>query len=310
MVLVQVTDAVQLFPDDVRPFRKNGAVVDLASDPFGWDSEEEEDHAVEDEEGRVVRCRVDDLESVACAIEGAVDGLAQQRRSDEESEAKEGSQQAQPMAVPVVFDSLTPLLTLHGLNRMLLFLERLRRSQSLLPTNPIVAPVLIEAMQPSQMRVLEDVSDAVLTLEGGELNIIRRSARGGRLVKDVQPFRVVGDGLELGAEEAAVEDEYDGTQQGDEIVVDIDGAVRKKEEESARPSPSTNINPRRKKITLQHEEEGEGTRQHPALEQNDKHLPSPRMGEHQPGQPRIYMQDDDPEFDDLDEEDPDDDLDI
>ena len=139
-------------------FWRNGATVDLASNPFGW----EEDAQDENDVGSVLCSRIDKLQSVANAIRHAAITL----RGRNEDRSIEESQ-------PVVFDSLTPLLSHHGVEKVALLLESLG-----LPTDdhavlsPIIAPVLYESIRPSDNRRLEDLADAMV-----QLHLLRPSTR-------------------------------------------------------------------------------------------------------------------------------------
>ena len=176
--------------------------------------------------------------------------------------------------------------------------------------SPIVLPVLAESLRPLDHRLLEDVCDAVVSLQGGELNIVRRSARtggaGGRLVREIQPFRLEGGGglLELG-EEGAVEkgEDWERRSQGDGGDDDDTRGMadRRRNELTVGADPRTLG--RVKKPALRHEEEGDSR-------SNARSSLQREMQGGRGNKPLIFMQEDDPEFEDLDEEDPDDDLDL
>ena len=180
-------------------FRRHGAIVDIASNPFGWEDEQDENDG-----GLVVYSRIDKLQSVANAVRRAATTLRGRHdcRSIEENSF-------QP--VPVVLDSLTPLLNHHGVEKVALLLESFGLStdkQAVL--SPIIASVLCESIRPSDHRRLEDLADAMVQLHvrhstqayyrdtievmTGTLEMIRRgggkNGLGGKLVHDHIPISI------------------------------------------------------------------------------------------------------------------------
>jgi hypothetical protein len=73
----------------------------------------------------------------------------------------------------IVLESITPLVTLHGLNRTVDFLHQVTKQSS---SATIVVPVLIESLTPAQHIALEDLADSVFILEGGEATLMRRGS--------------------------------------------------------------------------------------------------------------------------------------
>jgi hypothetical protein len=149
-------------------------------------------------------------------------------------------------------------------------------------------PVLIESLLPPQHQSIEDIAHAVLHLQGGDLTLIRQGVRErGNIIRELIPFRIVRD-EETGKDEIEIVQEEDEQDQTSEFVKEsptVDGASALSVTETKSSLAG--------KITLQLEED----------EPKQARVDIQR-------QPRIFIQQDDPEYHDLDEEDPDDDLDI
>lgn len=183
----------------------------------------------------------------------------------------------------IVLESLTPLVTMHGLNRTVDFLQQLKTHSS---SATLVLPVLIESLTPAQHIVLEDLADSVLILEGGEATLMRRGVRErGNLLRDKVEFEIDDDGQLrlLSTTEITV-------PTNDSGVVE---RVPQKEEQTPLIEGVVSLEHRPGKVTLRHEDDK-------VTSASSSTTPKPH----------IYLQDDDPEFADMDEEDPDDDLDI
>jgi len=181
--------------------------------------------------------------------------------------------------VPLVFDSLAPIIEAHGIEQTITLLACLRRTGKF---SSVIAAVLQEMLHPHDHRLLEDSSDAIITLEDGMMQIVGKSHRGtGKVTKEIQPFRIISD------------------EKGSRVVfhVQINDKLEDKANSLGTEKKVTDghidlLSKRgTNRITLKHEE-------------GERNFSAERKG------PRIFLQDDDPEFDDLDEEDPDDDLDI
>ena len=249
----------------LRLFRKNGVVVDLASNPYGWNDDETEQSST-----------LNNLQTIADTIRAAVVKVR--------STTQHSTDTQRP--VPVVFDSMTPLLAIHGAKNVSLLLQsfkQVRTQQKSIIISPIIAPVLYESIRPSDHRLLEDIADSFISVNfnndtknsdvivSGVLDVVRQGggALGGKLMKGCVHFRIVSDveNRQTNARDQTswifdhVEDEakYERTQ-----TQKADGAVK---------VVSTSTKATKSK-------------------------------------PRIYLDDNDPEFDDFDEEDPDDDLDL
>ncbi len=295
-----------------RLFEENGAMIDLYSDPLGWDSESKDDES-DTSSVKVFKGQLSKLKSIVSAVEQAAQYI---------HDSSEESFQKQP--IPIIFDSATPIVIHHGVQKLMLLLTHLK--QIYMGAEPIVSPIIMptlsEMISPPSLRMLEDTSDAVLTLIGGELSITKRSGRTGgmissgfsgglRLIKDVQHFDIesketrgvsyselnlhkkVDPGTKSDKKKEAtrkldVEDMIDATEK-----LEIDGT--KGENKLAK---SSSCNKDKSRPLLKHEDEDSMVKKVSVQPESKKPAP------------RIFMDDDDPEFDDLDEEDPDDDLDI
>ncbi|CAJ1930548.1 unnamed protein product [Cylindrotheca closterium] len=186
--------------------------------------------------------------------------------------------QQQESSAVLAWESLTPLIAVHGFEMARQFLTSFESCMQ-------IWPIRIELLTPFQHSTLEDDAQALLHLKGGEMTMIRQGLRErGNILRKMLPFRL--DGGKLVELEAG-----DSSPEPDEEVMDKTSAAEKTSSSSA-PVPVADTSSR--KIQLKMEEDDE-----PKKEESS-----------QPNRPRIYLQDDDPEFDDMDEEDPDDDLDI
>lgn len=183
----------------IRLFKKNGAVVDLATNPFGWDDQKQIDS-----EGFVTTSTINNLQSIADAVRAAAAVVESRRATQQRSKEQSGASQR---PIPIIFDSMTPLLGLHGAQNVSLLLQNFKQSmpsQSYI-TSPIVAPILYESIRPSDHRLLEDVSDSFMSLElrddinnndairSGVLDIVRQGggALGGKLMRGRVPVHIM-----------------------------------------------------------------------------------------------------------------------
>ena len=296
-----------------KMFVENGVLVDLYSDPLGWDSEDDE----HDYGGKIFKGQITKLKSILSTIQQAAQHI---HKSKQQEMLHDVASQEQP--IPIIFDSTTPLLIHHGVQKLTLLLTHLKQAAT--GSNPIVSPIfmptLSEMLPPSLLRILEDYSDAVLTLNGGELSIAKRSARMGgmissgfsgglRLTKDVQLFDI-----EVKENRGSTESKLVLRKKIDHGGNDKKKVTKKKKDvedvaimtdkldinsgEGGLKSFTTSNKDKDNRPILKHEDEDSGVSKTAAKAAPNKPTP------------RIYMEDDDPEFDDLDEEDPDDDLDI
>lgn len=222
-------------------------VVSVADEPFGWDGDE--------------GLTLENLEALLVAIREAA-----------------GSESS-----TVVFESLTPILMRHGLDRTIRFLKKVLATLK----SPVVVPILVESLSAAQHRLLEDMAHATLSLHGGDLTLIRQGVRErGNIVRENVPFRV-----EDSSGKPMIRVQQDGNLDEDEPAVVLLTPTMAQQLAPVAQQPQSTV-ARFGKIKLQMEEDA-GTPTPPAVKK-----------------PNIFIQDDDPEYDDLDEEDPDDDLDI
>jgi hypothetical protein len=229
-------------------------IIDASNNnPWGWDDEDEQ-------EGPSLK----DLQKLSLAIRDVLQTHKQ---------------------VMLVWESLTPLVVVHGFSLALRFLNSFRNCLQ-------IWPVRIEILTTQQHAQLEDAAQALLYLRGGEMTMIRQGIREtGNIVRETLPFQLVSDGnnnyrLEEREDDAPVAEK-------DQETAESKATNPTTTVQETTTTATTSGNPMsRPKIQLKLEEEKE----------ENTSAPSNR--------PRIFLQDDDPEFDDLDEEDPDEDLDM
>jgi len=226
----------------------NVTVLDASSNPFEWD-----------QGGGNEVLSLENLRSLTDAIQTQVE---QQNR-------------------PIVVESLTPIIMRHGVSRTLAFLRQLQKCNT-----TILVPILTEILTPAQHRAMEDMAQAVLYLQGGEMTMIRQGVRErGNIVRETIPFEVHTNEVN-----GAVSIE----------IVKPEGKDREEEGVSVAVATSADV-----KLDEQKQPTGRPGKVKLKLEDDD----APPTKE-EVKRPHIYVQDNDPEFDDMDEEDPDDDLDI
>lgn len=274
----------------IHKYRQNGAWVDLTSNPFGWEDETKCD----DYNSFVTTSSMSSLHSIATAIRQAAASV-EKRHTQHNHPSTEILR-----PIPIIFESLTPLVHLHGVQRVSLLLKSLGRSEPVI--SPIVAPVLYESINPADHRSLEDISDAIISLNvmdtnvksssssrtttvlSGVLDLVRKggggsTGLGGKLVRHYVPFQI----LRASSNATTGMDVRDGCYWTLEYEND----------------------------NVRGENKRKSTKEPQSTKENTADKPSTESEPAQPSsRPRIYLQDDDPEYDDYDEEDPDDDLDL
>ena len=338
-------------------FQRNGATVDLASDALGWDESDDGEYKEDDNDApfTVHRCyssRMDSLKTVLATIERAAASIAAAQDLDGNEATGD---------IPVIFDSIVPLLSYHGSAKTYRFLQRLLGrgmvgnssdgASNNVALSPIVAPISIESIQLADMRRFEDEADAIVTLSGGEMRTMRRGGgdgkvggAAGRLGTDVQQFTLEQNQLQKQQQPGVTGLGYQSTERL--VLLKSSGQSDKEERKkvvvqrktkdrtdasggdesllpktteklatmelasptSQAPSASSSSS-QRSRPTLQIGEEGRDTANSAAatkatIDDHSQSQPTTKSG------PRIFVQDDDPEFDDMDEEDLDDDLDL
>lgn len=275
-------------------------VIDLSSqDPFGWDKNSNGDK---------------NAESVGCYDSSTnMNSLPQlyQRLLEEFStgDATTNIHSESKAPVILIWQSLTPLILVHGFPKILGLL-------CALPTCLQVWPVNVQVMTPKQHAQLEDASNALLCMRDGEMTMIRQGVRErGNIVREKLPFRLTAsfkDGqrrfrvVEGVGNEHCWDDVDDNDGTNNNINNDKDGNLKNKISVDKIGSVKSSNGSRSRGVQLLLEEEDSfGGRNAGIL---DKVKSEEKVSA--PNRPRIYMEDNDPEFDDFDEEDPDDDLEI
>jgi hypothetical protein len=252
----------------------NLTILPTATDPWGWE---------DDDESSSSSVNFNDISSLAKVLQDVMD-------KNTLSEKK----------TVIVWESLTPLLARHGglIYKTISFLRQFSSSSSCLQ----IWPVRIDSVTKVQHAHLEDTASAVLWLQGGDMTLIRQGIREtGNIVREILPFRIEAaassssqsNGMYRFLLDENEEENQDETPQDQETANFSTSNTRTPAKSTDETSAGTVKTRSRTKIQLQIEEE--------------KVEAPPEPTENRP---RIFLQDDDPEFDDLDEEDPDDDLEI
>ena len=320
----------------IHMFQRHGACVDLSSDPFGWELDDGIDNSTQnsnncstkdtskDDHGSsnisTYSCAMDKLQSIAMTIRRAAASIESRRRQGQE-EQEENMQQP----IPIVFESMTPLLNIHGVEKVGVLLKSLGSVNSGTETttnyysilSPIVAPILYESIRPSDHRYLEDISDAMLhvslvgegssnpsssssasasssstgVISSGVLDLVRRGGSrglGGKFIRHCIPFHVMRLKTPTAA---AATTAYGQFQSSYYWILDHND-----DEKNYTENDTVTV---KKKLASDNNSNGI--------------IKSDEQGKEETSvsRPRIFMQDDDPEYDDYDEEeDLDDDLDL
>mmetsp|Transcript_15813 Transcript_15813/g.23773 ORF Transcript_15813/g.23773 Transcript_15813/m.23773 type:complete len:515 (+) Transcript_15813:97-1641(+) len=334
---------------EYESFVSNGAIIDLHSDPMGWDDDANDERYEEDDKNdskqpTVFKGQTNNLQSILQCISNAVHHINNNNDTTGDAGDKGTSKDDEQQPIPIIFDTITPLLIHHGIHKFTMLLSHIKRSFSSSSTSssssnnskhdktlnvvsPIFIPTLMEYLPPSSNQVIEDYCDAIISLYGGKLHIAKRSASSGgnggmiypgfsggkRLTKETQSFQLnhkTGDLILLHSKSKSNLDRqkvplvspsttYDNDNESN---IGLEKKNEKNNQEGLAESHTFHRNHGKKSsILLQHESDdvGEGPSKY-VEEQKEEVKPTPR----------IYIEDNDPEFDDLDEEDPDDDLDI
>jgi hypothetical protein len=284
---------------------RNVETMNFSLDPFGWNAEGDRGIA-----GNV--SNLENLDRVLQVIEDRVKALSMKLcESEQQGARKIVSLRHSRGFVPVVLQSVTPIVHRHGFARTRQFLQELQRCCPVL-----VVPTTVESFSCDQHWSLEGMASGVLTVEDGAAVMLRRGIR--------ESTNVVRETLELDF------DHPESTTGASQSMRTYLPRVRRVTSSTGMPSPSDPFQPS-KEATLG----ATTTPQGPAppgkpqiqLSISDEDAPraatswrpgsmssEPQISDSTPHderrQPNIIVQDDDPEFDDYDEEDPDDDLDL
>jgi hypothetical protein len=189
----------------------------------------------------------------------------------------------------LIWESLTPLLAVHGFDKIYNLLTRFENFQ--------LWPIRTDTLTSQQHASLEDSAQALLYLKNGEMTMIRQGIREkGNLVRQILPFRLEENGKLVELDNASNTDESSSFSKANPKQQQTKEETTSKQiETSIGPSSSSRSN--KMQLKLEDDEKVPANSSNTTSSNNDN-------------RPRIYLQDDDPEFDDMDEEDPDDDLDI
>lgn len=255
--------------------------VDKSQDPWGWDCD---DHDMStsmsnlNEFYNVIRTKIDTLEGRPTIL---------------------------------VFESLAPLVLVHGFQRTLRFLQAIDKPRSSIDRNGSsksrlvqVWSTRIELFTSSQHAQMEQVVNALLYLKRGEMALMRQGIReSSNIVREILPFQLVPQ------EKVKEDNQLPFCLEEIEEKRDDDGAKAPVTVEDSPPRPSNSTGPSAMESGGQQAKLGR-TKIKLQMESDDLSATKAAKPESEVSRPRIFMQADDPEFDDMDEEDPDDDLDI
>lgn len=285
------------------------SVIQVSKNPWGWDKGGDDDNDNDDGDEK-------DTENVSLSNLKTLHTKIQNCILSSTSNKKEKTKRS----FILIWESLTPLVTVHGFSKTLAFLNSFHNDKN---NNCLqIWPARIGTLTPIQHQELEDSSEALLYLNDGEMTMIRQGIREkGNIIRQVLPFKLNSRGkIEEEEEEDGEKEESSEKQQQQQF--DKGNTNGKKELSSSTQAisaaahvPTNLLNQDKRKIQLKLEDDDE--KRHPlksSLQQQQQQSASQTTTDttntNVNNRPRIYLQDDDPEFDDLDEEDPDDDLDI
>lgn len=187
----------------------------------------------------------------------------------------------------LIVQSLSPILQIHDFLYTMRFLRRL---QTIFPV--MVVSIASDSLTDAQCASLQDLAQALLFLEQGEALLLRKGVREhDNVVRESIPFEIATDASgrrNIGLVTTEI-------SSNDAVVPTIGEKV------NARNDRKSTSRVGKPKIELHLEEERERRPEKPVTT-----TPSDPPNE----APRFYLEENDPEFDDYDEEDPDDDLNI
>lgn len=296
VIIVKCLDN-QMMDDSSRSWvGKHGVVIDACSDPLGWNL----DDRIQNESSThgIIHSTMQ-LQCMLNAIRNAVDII---NRSC--VDINDRSQRP----IPILFDTGSPLIIHHGVDKVSLFLTALK--QTVKGVSPVILPTLNESMILRDRRLLEDHADGLISLQNGVMTIVKRSARSGgmvsgglsiglRLSKEIQKFEIQNGLLHLKSSSSKDSNlNHAKIHMGREIQEHVEKEADIHATSNLGAGSNINHSLCVSRITLKHEQDDdeEATRDMPQKQIINK--------------PTIYMQDNDPELEDFDEDEPDDDLDI
>jgi hypothetical protein len=211
-------------------------------------------------------------------------------------------------SLSILFESMTPLLLYHGSLRVLSWLSQIvPRLHRDIANCLLVTPVSKETLSSAEHLQWEDATDATLLLQDGSALWVYRSVRHYRdnLMRTPIPYEILCDDTE----DMPVE-------QSLYLNLSIpDATVNESTAEKSDTLAATDTHTAGKHTIVL----GAKARPRVELQLEESIISAPRGGvastapasaSNEAAGPRIFLQDDDPEFDDFDEEDPDDDLEL
>jgi hypothetical protein len=255
-------------------------VLNTCVDPFGWD------------EGQVAQTW--NLER----LDGMVENVALSVREIQEKRLEKAEKLC---SIPVVIDSISPILIRHGFQRTVQYLKAIMNIPNVCP---LVVTVQVELLSACQHRTLEDFAFAAICLHQGEASLLRRSVREkGNFVRRSLAYDIVQDeGSEVRKVRVLVESS---SPQLHLDVIHDEEVAQTSGEAIATNVGAHGIAARRIKVQLKLEPDVPSK-----TKQTQSTSPGRTLAANGHSSPHIFLEDDDPEFDDYDEEDPDEDLEI
>lgn len=282
------------------PSLHNVETMNLSRDPFGWNAQGEGESPGNEP-------NLENLDRVLQVIKDRVQEVSM-TSSEHRKDSRTTSPPRPPRGfVPVVLQSVTPIVHRHGFARTLQFLKELQRCCPVL-----VVPTNIEALSRDQHWSLEGMASAVLAVEDGVAVMLRRGIR--------EITNVVREALELDFAD------FGGTTSASTSTRTFIPRVRrvspssgvastaerpettKEETLGATTSPALPTGKPKIQLSISDEDAPRAAASWRSVRTSNE--PSESAVQEERNQPNIIVQDDDPEFDDYDEEDPDDDLDL
>jgi hypothetical protein len=330
--------ALDCLPDDLR---QRVHIIDLCShnNSFGWDDDGDDDGVEDISNSDIDRTTDHGATTLKCSMND-LSRLFHEMRDQLYSINK---------PVIIIWQSLVPLFVLHGYDKVLFFLSRLTLSSTteaktktaasrrrILPNCLQVWPVDRERLTSQQHAKLEDLSHAIMFFNSGELTVMRRGIRErDNLLRDVVPYELVRETIPLSKSSSASGCLYYRVDELSTITIENEGTKKRQTSASSMAADmesitlddsrtknkksgvgvggnmkSTSSRSGRVQLRLEDDEEkNHRPRGHATVQQHD-HSYEQRQHQEQHSRPRIYLEDNDPEFADLDEDDPDDDLDF
>ena len=258
------------FPSD-SSFQSNVKILDLTKNPFGWDENAS-----------------NETTQVATTVE-LLNSLGNLRNAIQQQVAPSSPTATNSDPAVLIFDSLTPLWIRHGA-KVVPFLQSVQ-------CIPGISTLLVHAtdnLPTSTLRTLEDCAQALLLLHQGQALWMHQGVR----ERDNMVRKIINFTLQEEGAGGGIQIVEEGEKKEESVTTSTDEQTIKPAVMSTVDKDNVEVLPTRgrARVQLKHEEEKKSSA--PAT------APPATTG------PRIFMQEDDPEFDDFDEEDPDDDLDI